>query len=274
MNKIISADATNLMKADSKIGVLSTVDAEGYPHLSFITSIQALGENQVTFGQFCTGLSKDNLLERPNAGFLAVSGDMRWLRGLATYNHVEKTGEVFDEYNRKPLFRYNSYCGFNHVHFLDLVSISEIQKLPTAGIVFGALRTRVAASTCKKNEKKILTHIGNDLFAQLDGLKFISWINNDGYPEISPVIQASPAGTDRIVFVRSPFGETLNTIPDGASCAVLGLNLKMNSVLAKGIYSRSGSKSIVDIERVYNSMPPTTGYIYPREEVPSTVTVF
>ena len=275
MNRTISREAIDLMRPDSKLGILATTDGEGYPHLSFISSIQALGDDRINFGQFCTGLSKDHVKQRPDVAFLVVSPDMRWLRGNARYDHAENTGPVFDEYNNKPLFRYNCYCGFNTVHFLDLSGISDIGRLPMGKIVAGALLSRLGAPFCTRNEKSILTRTGKGLFSKLDGLKFIGWHNEGGQLEILPIIQAGPAGTDRVVFSRLPYGRELKAIPRGAGCAILGMNLEMQSVLAKGVLSRSGSLlNVLDIERVYNSMPPKAGYIYPREKRPVALTSF
>ena len=44
----------------------------------------------------------------------------------------------------------------------------------------------------------------------------------------------------------------------------------MESVLVKGIYH----KGILDIERVYNSMPPKMEYVYPRSETIEPVRSF
>ena len=54
----IDENAIEMMDCDSKVGVLATQDESGYPHLSFISSIQALNESVLTFGQFSAGLSK------------------------------------------------------------------------------------------------------------------------------------------------------------------------------------------------------------------------
>ena len=51
----IDETAIDMMDCDSKVGVLATEDESGYPHLSFISSIQALGDHALTFGQFSAG---------------------------------------------------------------------------------------------------------------------------------------------------------------------------------------------------------------------------
>jgi hypothetical protein len=264
MNKI-NAQAESLMKPDSKIGVLVTEDDMGYPHLTFISSIQGLGDDKITFGKFSVGISKDNLEVRPDAAFLVLTADMQWLKGNATYTHNENTGPEVDEYNNKPLFRYNTYFGFDHVYYLDLKNISDISKLEMPKIVIGAILSRFLGAFVSKSDKKILSHTSKSLFAQLDGLKFIAWKKADGNLDIIPIIQAGPAGTDRISFSHIPYGKEIAQIPKGAKVGIFYVNMQMQSVLTKGIYrgSKCGT-GIMDIEYVYNSMPPKMEYIYPR----------
>ncbi len=258
----IDEDSIKMMAVDSKVGVLATEDESGYPHLSFISSIQAFGTDKLTFGQFSAGLSKQFISERPKAGFLILSADKRWCSGNAVMTHSETTGAEFDLYNNKPLFRYNSYMGFYRIFYLNLERITRFAPLPMGAIVLGAIFSRVKALFVKKSERHALPHIGEDLFAQLDSLKFLSYFDAEGRAVVLPVVQATSAGSDRIALVGTPFGKELKKIPDGAKAAILCLNLKMESVLVKGVY-RGG---VLEIERVYNSMPPKMEYVYPRGE--------
>ncbi|MDR1642032.1 MAG: hypothetical protein LBT59_20275, partial [Clostridiales bacterium] len=246
------------------------MDNFGYPHLTFITSIQGLGEDKMTFGKFCEGLSKKHIESRPDSRFIAISADMRWLRGSMSYIETKNTGEVFDEYNNKPLFRYNSYFGFSKVYFCDLIDISEIQKLPMPQIALGGVLSRAKALVSSKSENNALSVISRQLFGQFDGLKFLCWAEDDKLSGIVPIVQATNAGTDRIAFSGVPYGELI-TAPKGAKAAILALNLKMQSVLAKGSLE---SKGILSVEQVYNSMPPKSRVIYPMEKRPIAVTEF
>ncbi len=249
-----------MMDNDSKVGVIATKDENGYPHLSFISSIQALGDDRLTFGQFSAGLSKQFIIDRPDVGFLVLSADKRYLSGTATYTHSANTGPEFDLYNNKPLFRYNSYMGFYRIFYLNLNRITKLKNLPMGAIVLGAVLSRINALFSAKNENKALPYAAKTLFSKLDSLKFLSYYDESGNAIVIPVVQATAAGTDRIVFSGIPFGKTLKSIPEGAKVSILCLTLKMESVLVKGIYSRGR----LDIERVYNSMPPKMEYVYPR----------
>jgi len=259
-----------MMDNDSKVGVLATRDESGYPHLSFISSIQALGNDRLTFGQFSAGLSKRFIVERPNVGFLALSADKRYLSGTATYTHSANTGPEFDLYNNKPLFRYNSYMGFYRVFYLNLNRITKLKNLPLGAIGLGAVLSRIKAPFSANSKNGAMPYAAKSLFSQLDSLKFLSYFDADGNAVVLPLVQATAAGTDRVVFSNIPFGKALKAIPDGAKASILCLTLKMESVLVKGVYSRGR----LDVERVYNSMPPKMEYVYPRSDTIEPVRSF
>lgn len=255
------------MSADSKIGLLATIDNDCYPHISFITSIQPKGERQFIAGQFCAGLSKKNILKRAKTGFLILTPEMELWRGLLEYERSADSGPDFDMYNQRPLFRYNSYFGIGLVHYFRLIDISAKEQLSKGQIISGALKTRLVRPFVSKSVNGALNDLSSEMFKQLDGLKFIAWVNSSGYPLIIPLIQAANAGRDRIAFSLSPYRQELEAIPDGAPVAVFFVNLKMESVLVKGTYRPGGGlikHGLVDIKRVYNSMPPQPGYIYPK----------
>ena len=266
----IDDSSIQMMDCDSKVGVLATEDESGYPHLSFISSIQALDDRALTFGQFSAGLSKRFIMDRPKVGFLVLSADKRYLSGNAIYTHSANTGREFDVYNNKPLFRYNSYMGFYRVFYLNLDRISAVKPLPMGAIVFGAILSRGKALFLRKSEKNALPLVGHQLFSQLDSLKFLCYYDDNGVSQIFPVVQATSAGSDRIVLSGVPFGSELRKIPEGAKVSILCLNLKMESVLVKGRYK----KGVLEIERVYNSMPPKMEYVYPRSETIEPVRSF
>ncbi len=274
---MISDEERALMCSDSKIGLLATIDDEGSPHITFISSIQPHGSGQLTAGQFCSGLSKRFFRERPKVGFLIFSPRMDIWRGRAVFDKTLTSGPEYEAYNKKPMFRYNSYFGFGAIHYFDLVSITEREKLTFGQIISGAVKTRLLRPFYAAGARGALNDISRSMFSQIDGLKFISYVDRDGYPVLIPAIQAANAGRDRILFSLNPYGRELAEIPDQSGVAVLFVNLKMESVLIKGCYAMGGgltAHALVEISRVYNSMPPQPGYIYPRENRHPKITNF
>ena len=252
-----------------KIGLVASVNPAGEPHLTLITSIRASSPSQLTLGEFCKGCSKAQIRKNPNVAFLVMTLDRRMWRGHARWTHLKTEGPEYESYNDLPMFRYNAYFGINTVHYLDLVDAKGPDGLPLPAIVLSALLTGAAKGAVKTGKtNRILTPFAEKLFNGLDSLKFIAWIKDDGFPEIVPILQCQAADSRRLAFSTLAYGSELSRIPAGSAVAVFGLTMKMEDVLIRGTYAgvvrrRMLSVGTVDINWVYNSMPPAQGQIYP-----------
>ena len=260
-----------------KIGIVATVNPQGLPHITLITSIRANGPSQITLGEFCKGLSKQHIQETPEIAFLVLTLDKRMWRGKARWTHLRKEGPEYERYNDIPMFRYNTYFGINTVHYLDLIETTGKQDLPMAKIIPAALMTKVAKGGAKTgNHDLILKPFAQELFNRLDALKFIAYVGADGFPVLIPLIQCQAADSRRLVFSPYAFTEELEAIPAGGTVAVFGLTMNMEDVLIRGTFQgyerrRSLKVGSIDIEWVYNSMPPAHGQIYPEVELKPVV---
>jgi hypothetical protein len=63
----LSQEDMSAFEESAKIGLLATVNPQGLPHVSLITSIQAKSPDQLMFGQFSEGLSKTHVKSNPRA---------------------------------------------------------------------------------------------------------------------------------------------------------------------------------------------------------------
>jgi len=264
-----SNDDIQALSVPMKIGILGTVDGEGLPHLTMLSTLQASSPQTLTFGQFTEGLSKGHLVDNHKTGFLIMTLDKLFWRGKAGWSHKEKAGPEYDMYNDIPMFRYNAYFGVHTVHYLNLVEQSGCEQLPMGRVVWASIQTLFAKAFQKKSPAaEVLNSWTRALFSKLDNLKFVCYIGDDDYPVIFPVIQAQPLDAERIVFSFGAFGEDLRKIPVGAPLAIFGLTLDMEDVLLRGEYlgvSKAAGISYgsVKVNWVYNSMPPVAGQIYP-----------
>ncbi len=229
--------------------------------------------DQLTLGQFCKGLSKQYIQENPHVAFLIMTIDKKMWRGRAKWTHLKKEGPEYERYNEIPMFRYNTYFGINTVHYLDLIGTSESEDLPMPKIALSAVLTKLAKGAAATGlEERILKPFAEHLFNQLDSLKFIAYIGQDGFPVIVPVIQCQAADSRRLVFSPIPFKDELIRISEETQVAVFGLTMGMEDVLIRGTF-RGYRRTIglklgtIDIEWVYNSMPPAHGQIYPEVEL-------
>ena len=252
-----------------KIGIVASINPEGQPHLSLITSIMAPKPDQITLGQFCEGFSKQYIQQNHHVAFLIMTMDKKLWRGKAQWSHLKKEGPEYERYNQIPMFRYNTYFGINTVHYLDLIETSECQNLPMPQIILAAMLTKFAKSSVTADKTdRILPPFAEQLFNQLGSLKFLSYVGADNYPEIIPLIQCQAAGSRTLAFSSRAFRSELTRLEPGTEVAVFGLTMGMEDVLVRGVFQgfrsyRFIKLGTVGIQWVYNSMPPAHGQIYP-----------
>ncbi len=279
MNKTARFDPaeTGAFEVEAKVGLLATVNPEGLPHISLISSMQAKDPTRLIWGQFSEGQSKLHVRQNPLVGFLIMTLDRNLWRGKALWTHGETQGEDYEMYNQKPMFRYNAYFGIHTVHFMDLVETYGKEGLPFARIVMATLATKAAKDGARSPEtERILKPWAEGLFNRMDTLKFLGYIDDEGFPTIVPVIQCQAAGSRRLAFSPIAYGDELAAIRKGMQVAVFGLSLQMEDVLVRGTFLgydrvRLQRLGVIELEWVYNSMPPTPGQIYPPLELKPVV---
>ena len=78
------------------------------------------------------------------------------------------------------------------------------------------------------------------------------------------MIQARSVSNSRILLTPAPYKKLTEGLQDGDRASLFAANLDMEAVLMKGSYRKlAGGFGAVDVDRVYNSMPPLHRYIYP-----------
>jgi len=262
---------------EAKVGLIATINPEGQPHVTLITALQAKSPDTIIWGQFSDGKSKEHVRTNPKTAFLIMTMDRSLWRGKALWTHEKKHGEDYEMFNTKPMFRYNAYLGIHTVHYMDLKETYGRESLPLVKIILSSVITSVVKSGAKTGVKdRILKPWGQGLFNRLDAIKFISFIDHDGFPAIIPLIQCQAAGSRRLVFSPFAYKEELGAIAAGSTVAIFGMTMDMEDILVRGTFtgigkSRGASLGAVDIEMVYNSMPPLHGQIYPEEPLTPVV---
>jgi hypothetical protein len=262
---------------EAKVGIIATVNPEGLPHITLITALQARTPEKLIWGQFTEGMSKEHVKSNPKTGFLIMTMDRSLWRGKALWTHQARTGEDFVMFNNKPMFRYNSYCGIHTVHYMDLVGTHGREGLPMGRIVLSLLLTKMAKSHAKADRSdRILKIWAEELFNRMDTVKFLSYVDTDGFPVIIPLIQCQAPDSTRLVFSPHAYRREFDNLKPGMAAAVFGLTLEMEDVLVRGLFKgfqryRGAKLGAVDLNWVYNSMPPIPGQIYPEKELKPVV---
>jgi hypothetical protein len=266
MNSTFSAADIKAFEPEAKLGILATVTPEGLPHVTLITTFRAKGERELMWGHFIEGMSKKNVQTNPKTAFAILNNDRQLWRGTAVWTHSAKEGDDYTVFNNMPMFRYNSYFGIHTVHYMDMIKTTGMKMLDLPAIIASSLLTTVAKQIAGTGiAAPILKPFAINLFNGMTTVKFISWIGTDGFPRLVPVMQCQAADSRRLVFVPFAYGNELKDIPDGATVAVFGVSFSMEDCLVRGKFTRKAGLPFcqVDIDWVYNSMPPNPGQIYP-----------
>jgi hypothetical protein len=264
-------------RPELKIGLLATVTPEGLPHVTLLSSLMACGPAEMCFGQFTEGMSKKHILTNPKVGFLIMSLDKNVWRGKASFTHYAKNGPEYDYYNNVPMFRYNAYFGVHTVYYMSLLAQTGKAPLPMNRIIFAAIQTMLARTLGRKSGKlPVLNDWTCAFLDKIENLKFLCYVDADGYPVLIPAIQAQSMDTQHVLFSPSVYTNELAALPAGVPLAVFSMALTMEDVLLRGTYlgiRRMGSirAGLVQVNWVYNPMPPVPGQVYPLLELKPVV---
>lgn len=262
---------TSYREDSRQLDFYGTVNADGTPHITLLTSMHLFGKDTFVWGEYSAGLSKQNQQERNKVGFMSVINGETVFFGKAVWDGSKKSGEEIELLNRIPQFRYNNVYGYSPAHILKLKELSGEQPLDTAGI-----------STAKEKMWKLVKDVpvGNapgaaspvtmDFFARERATKVIGFIDSGGFPRIAPLDDAVLVEGGRVAFLTEPYADIIGGIECGAPIAVFVLTYKeMGAVVVNGRMKREmvngAQMGILDIERVYNPMLPVIGYVYPPE---------
>lgn len=273
MKKTLDNKMLEAFSVSMKIGLVATIDTDNKPHITVLSTLQGKNETTMMFGKFVEGLSKQFILNQPKTGFLIMNPEKQFWYGKMLFQSLKKEGDDYVMYNNQPLYRYNSYFGINTVYYFNLQEISEGETLPMGQIIKNALKVKMKKHIFKEQSPEIMHPWIQKFTAKLDTLKFLSYINDDGFPEIIPIIQSQSVGSNRIVIKNQPFSERLNHLIPNQKIAILAFSMSMENILLKGSFSGFNQSGFgyMTIEQIYNSMPPVHKYIYPINSNPEVV---
>jgi hypothetical protein len=254
---------------DMKVGLVATVNPQGLPHVTLISTLRGYAPDKMVWGQFSEGMSKQNILQNPKAGWLILTLDKNIWRGKATFTHTATSGPEYEFFNNTPLFRYNAYFGIHRVYYMDLVEQSGKQALPMNNVVLAEIKSIVAKTVSPaRGGAEIINPWTRKLVDKLDNLKFVAYVDGDGFPVIVPAIQTQTDGKSRLIFSFGAFGADLRRIPTGSPLAFFGMSMRMEDVLIRGKYLGARRRGgllcgALQADWVYSPMPPVAGQVYP-----------
>lgn len=270
--KEFTAEEQKAISPMEKIALITCMDDEGNPHISLITSLIAISPDRLTIGEFCQGRSKVWMQQNRDVAFciLTLQGYQVW-RGRARWTGSTKEGPELEAYKQTPMHRYNAYFPVHTVHYFDLVEAGPREKLSIpalVGPIAATMTARIAVGRRIAPADRILTPYGMSICAAPVGLRWLSWIGEDRWPRIVPVHQCMAADSRRLVFTGGSYKKELKEIPDGTVVAVFSAKMSLENLLVRGRFNGFRQRglvrsAVVDIDWVYNSMPPNADRIYP-----------
>ena len=277
--KGFTEEEIDILSPMEKIAVTAVKNDDGTVHPSLLTSLMPIAPDRLAIGEFVRGRSKDLFpFSREVAfAFLSLQGFRTW-RGRARWTGKRKDGPELDAYKRMPMHRYNAYFPVHTVHYFDLEELRGPESFGFAGVGLGSLASAFAAGAVgTASRDRILKPYGEGICKAPIGLRFLAWIDADGRPDIVPVHTCRAADGERLILTGGRYGDILSTIPEGTDVSVFLAKLTLENIVVGGRFGgfrrfRGVRAATVDIERVYNSMPPNADSIYPPEPLKAVET--
>ncbi len=277
----LSEEIIKFTQPDIMVKLIATVDPRNWPHITMISSNRAISKDQIVWGQFTKGLSKEYVLNNPKQGIFYMTAEtpFKFIQIKADFSHTKAEGEELEYFNDSDFMRYFTYVNVYKVFYNKVVAVTSIRDLPFGGIPKKVVREIKKTAKTGLDEKR-LNVIGYKLFTNPIGIRALAYIDPaDGYPIIIPHLQLEAVDHNRLYFPIVALKEDFLKIPVNSKVAVIGANFDMANQIVKGTYTGPQKVDdveygLIDIEEIYNSSPPITGKIYPEIETRPKVTHF
>jgi len=266
---------------DIMVKLISTIDSRGWPHITIITSNRAKTKDQIVWGQFFAGTSKENVTINPKQGifYMTAEAPFKFIQVKADFTHTKTEGDDLDNFNRSNFFRYFTYINIYKVFYSKIIAVTPLRVLPPGSIPRKIVKAILKEAKTNLDEQR-LNVIGYKLFTNKIGVRAIAYIDpSDGYPIIIPHLQINAVDHNRLYFPLTALKEDFLKIPVNSKVAVIGANFDMASQVVKGTFTGIQSVEnveygLIDIEEIYNSSPPIVGKFYPEIETKPKVSNF
>ena len=266
----LSEEIIKFTQPEVMVKLISTVDPRNWPHITLISSNRAISEDQIVWGEFTKGLSKEYVQKNSKQGLFYMTAEtpFKFIQVKANFTHTKIEGEDMEYFNKSDFMRYFTYVSIYKVYYNNIVAATPIRELPFGGISRKIAKEIIKSAKTESDEKK-LNIIGYKLFTNPIGIRALSYIDpSDGYPIIIPHLQLQAVDHNRLYFPLTALKDDLLEIPIDSKVAVFAANFDMASQVVKGTFTGlynvgETEYGLIEIEEVYNSSPPLTGIIYP-----------
>jgi hypothetical protein len=239
---------------------LATLDAEGVPNIVPITSLQAVDESTIIFGELMIWKTRRNLEVNPRVCIAVMTPTGRGWIIQGDFQEFQRTGPYVDLINSAEFYRYNAYTGIRSAGVIRAQRVVREFALSRGAILLAAARARWAARWRRPmGEGAAMPMPVREKFARLQAAKFVAWLGSDGYPDVAPVLSLTPAGERALVFAGRVEG-----LERGAPVAAAVLTAEPLAYQVKGRFlqverSLGGPLGAIQVLEVYSASPPLPG---------------
>ena len=251
-----------IVKAMKPVGpkFLATLDTEGVPNVVPITSLEAVDESTIIFGELMIWKTRRNLEVNPRVCIAVMTPAGRGSIIQGDFQEFQRTGPYVDLINSADFYRYNAYTGIRNAGVIRARRVVREFALSRGAILVAAARARWAARRRRSpGEGAAMPRPVREKFARVQAAKFLAYLGMDGYPDVAPVLSLTPAGERALVFAGRVDG-----LERGAQVAAAVLTAEPLAYQVKGRFlgeerSLGAPLGVIQVSEVYSASPPLPG---------------
>ena len=263
--KRIAEEDIPKFRPDLMVKLLSTIDEQQHPNLVLIISLEAKDRDKVMFGEFITGKSKRNLELNSKCctAFMTLANEYWVIKGDFTDWAYE--GADYEYYSEKPLFKNNAYTGIARVAHINVKEVFSKRKVKLQRPLLRVLKGFKKETAPSQDIPELLPAMVDKIFRGPSNLKYLAFVDADGYPLIIPTMHLLPAEGSRLIFTPADYKEDISKIQSGTFVTTYTLYIEeLLSYQVKGTYQglqpyQDIEVGVINIEEVYCTMPPKAG---------------
>ena len=239
---------------------LATLDTKGVPNVVPITSLEAVDESTIIFGELMIWKTRRNLEVNPRVCVAVMTPAAQGWIIEGDFQEFQRTGPYVDLINSADFYRYNAYTGIRNAGVIRARRVVREFALSRGAILLAAARARWAARWWRlQGEGASMPAPVREKFARLQAAKFMAYLGANGYPNIAPVLSLTPAGERALVFAG-----VVDGLEREAQVAAAVLTAEPLAYQVKGRFlgerrSLGGPTGVIQVQEVYSASPPLPG---------------
>ena len=261
----LSEKGFKFLKTSGAVKFFATIGEDGWPNVVPLLSATPWDRETVCFVRFMIWKTRKNLEDRKKVAVCGL-GLLSALEVLGEFTGFETSGDKLDFFNSQAMYRYNAYFGAGQVGVIKVVEEKEWHKASA----WRALQAKMLsnAEISGNHEPLVMPAPVYEKFRRLLGAKFLSWIDDAGWPRLAPAPGAFPISASKIGVAG--FKDLFSKFETGKLISLSVLSTEPSSFQVKGKFAGMENKSgtsfaLIDLEKSFSCAPPLPGeQIYPR----------